>query len=178
MLVFLYGGSSSGKSALAESFLTRLEASRKIYIATMEPFGEEDLDKISRHRKMRLGKGFETIEQYTKLENVSIPVGSAVLLECLANLTANEMFSPDSGDPQKTVLRGLESLRRKAEHLIVVSCEVCSDGTQYPPQTQNYQQLLAGLNSRLAAESDICIETVCSVPLILKGKDLCISLGL
>ena len=45
-----------------------------------------------RHRKMRAGKGFETVECYTGLKNLDFPENAVVLLECMSNLAANEMF--------------------------------------------------------------------------------------
>lgn len=178
MQIFIYGGASSGKSALAERFLCGLDGSRKLYIAAMQPFVKEDFEKVARHRKMRLGKGFETIEQYTCLDEVTIRENSAVLLECLTNLVANEMFSPNAPNPKQAVLSGLASLKKKAKHLIIVSGEVCSDGVEYPPETLAYQRLLAEVNRKAAAQSDICVETVCGIPIFLKGEDLCISCGL
>jgi len=178
MQIFIYGGTSSGKSALAERFLCGLEAERKIYIATMQPFDKEDEDKIERHRKMRQGKGFETVEQYTNLSSIAVDSGCAVLLECLANLTANEMFSSDAFNAQEAVLSGLASLKQKVKHLIIVSCDICSDGVLYAPETLEYQRLLAQLNRCIASDSDICAETVCAIPIFLKGEDLCTSLGL
>ena len=44
---------------------------------------------------MRAGKGFETIERYTELDELLIPKDCVVLLECMSNLVANEMFRED-----------------------------------------------------------------------------------
>ena len=63
MTVLVTGGSKCGKSHFAESLFNDLEG-EKIYIATMQHYGEEAFAAIERHRKMRSGKGFETIEQY------------------------------------------------------------------------------------------------------------------
>ena len=38
-----------------------------LYIATMRPFGAETQKKIERHRRMRAGKGFQTLECYGDL---------------------------------------------------------------------------------------------------------------
>lgn len=61
MLTLITGGCKCGKSSIAENILSDF-CGRKIYIATMEPFGEEAHTAISRHRIMRSGKGFETVE--------------------------------------------------------------------------------------------------------------------
>ena len=63
-MTLILGGSGSGKSAYAEEYLCALaKGKRKYYLATMKCFDEETRAKISRHRKMRKGKDFSTIEQ-------------------------------------------------------------------------------------------------------------------
>ena len=98
MLELVTGGSGSGKSAYAESRIcewNRQDPKPLFYIATMYPYGEETEKKIERHRMLRKGKGFETLEWYTglklHLEEGSLQ-GSDVLLECMSNLVANEMY--------------------------------------------------------------------------------------
>ena len=73
MLVVVTGGSGSGKSAFAEETILSLGEARRIYIATMQAFDEESHRRIRRHRHMRAGKGFETIERYTELDELLIP---------------------------------------------------------------------------------------------------------
>ena len=61
---------------------------------------------------MRAGKGFETVECYTGLKNVKLPAGCVVLLECMSNLVANEMFE-EQGAHNRTVsevTKGIENL--------------------------------------------------------------------
>ena len=41
MLIYVYGGSGSGKSAYAEQRIVDSGETMRYYIATMEPFGEE-----------------------------------------------------------------------------------------------------------------------------------------
>lgn len=59
----------------------------------MRPFGAEGMWRVERHRKLRAGKGFETIECYVNLKEQTLPEKGVVLLECMSNLTANEMLS-------------------------------------------------------------------------------------
>ena len=56
MTVLVTGGSKCGKSHFAESLFNDFPG-EKIYIATMQPYGEEAFAAIERHRKMRSGKG-------------------------------------------------------------------------------------------------------------------------
>ena len=97
MFTLVIGGSASGKSEYAERHVLTLEGSR-VYIATMEPWDEECLARIARHRAVRADRGFATVECYRQLERASVPEGANVLLEDLGNLTANELYPPGKGE--------------------------------------------------------------------------------
>ena len=167
MFAMIIGGSASGKSALAERWAASLPQPR-IYLAAMQVFDEESRARVERHRAMRAGKGFETIEAPTALWNTDLPAGSTVLLEDLSNLLANEMFSPEGGGSE-AALRGVQSLLVRCEHLILVTNEVFSGGTDYAGETEDYLAELAWLNRALAAEADTVAEVVCGLPNVLKG---------
>ena len=122
MLTLVTGGSGSGKSAFAEDKVLSFGDAQRIYIATMHPFDDESYKRIERHRKMRAGKGFETVECYTGLKNVVLPAGCVVLLECMSNLVANEMFE-EQGAHEQTVTEitaGVENLLQQAAHVVIV----------------------------------------------------------
>ena len=95
MMTLVVGGAASGKSAYAERLIARLDAAHRVYLATMEPIGAEAAQRIEKHRAMREDGGFETVECYVNLLTVELPPDSAVLLEDIGNLCANELFSPD-----------------------------------------------------------------------------------
>ena len=96
LFTLVIGGSASGKSDYAERHVLSLKGDGpRIYIAAMEPFGEEAQVRIARHHAMRRDRGFETIECYRDIGDVCLPEKSKVLLEDLGNLTANELFGAD-----------------------------------------------------------------------------------
>lgn len=167
MFITVTGGSGSGKSAFAEEQILKFPPGNRIYIATMMCFDEESRKRVARHRQMRKDKQFETLECYTDLEHAAIPYGSTVLLECISNLTANEIFSPDGAKDQayEAVCRGLLHLKEQAGHVCVVTNEIFSDGISYDMETQNYQRVLGKLNAFLAEISDACYEVVYGIPL-------------
>ena len=104
MITLITGGSGSGKSAYAEKYICHVSNEKgckeKYYIATMQVFDDEGQRKIDRHRRLRAGKGFITIEQprdikkaVEKLQSENcLKTGRSALLECMSNLVANEMF--------------------------------------------------------------------------------------
>ena len=61
MFILVTGGSGSGKSEFAENIAMKL-GGKMLYVATMKPYDDECLKRIERHRKMRDGKGFRTVE--------------------------------------------------------------------------------------------------------------------
>ena len=62
MLILVSGGAASGKSEYAESLIVRAGHEKRTYIATMEIFDAEGTRRAARHRAMRAGKGFTTLE--------------------------------------------------------------------------------------------------------------------
>lgn len=167
MLTLIIGGSGSGKSAFAEELVCGLSGPR-VYLATMEPPDAESREKIERHRARRGAYGFLTVERPADLAGAAIPEGANALLEDLANLLANEMFSPQGGGPG-AVRRGLASLCERCANLTVVSNELFSGGADYGGETLAYLRELARLNRELAARADLAVEVVCGLPCVLKG---------
>ncbi len=165
------GGSGSGKSAYAEAQILALNGECRVYLATMYPYDEESRQRIARHRKMRAEKNFTTVECYRDLEKTEIPEHADVLLECMSNLTANEMFWPEGAgsDTEEQILRGVEWLCRKARNLVIVSNEIFSDGCEYDSGTKEYQRTLGKINCRLAELADRVTEVVYGIPLEVKG---------
>lgn len=173
MLTLVTGGSASGKSEYAEGEVLSLGGGRRIYLATMMPFDEECRRKIGRHRRMRAQKGFETVERYTDLAGVRVPKDSVVLLECLSNLVANEIYSPEgAGEPGAfaAIEAGIQSLCRQARAVVVVSNEVFSDGISYDASTESYLKILGALNCRLGEMAQRVVEVVYSIPVVHKGR--------
>ena len=175
MMTLVIGGAASGKSEYAEGLVLASDCEKRIYIATMEPFDEECLRRIEKHRCLRAEKQFETVECYTDLASAMVPAGGAVLLECMGNLCANELYSPrGSGEgAEAAILRGVEHLRGRCGDLVVVSNEVFSGGSRYEGDTLRYLELLGRVNRRLAVMADNVCEVVCGVPVYYKGKEPC-----
>lgn len=170
MTILVTGGSASGKSSFAEQCLVKLGEKNRIYVATMIPWDEECRHRIKKHRAMRKEKGFTTVECPLDLEQIEIPAKSAVLLECMSNLTANEMFREDQrGTPLERILAGVRRLMEQAEDLVVVTNEVFCDGIEYDPGTREYQKLLGNINGHLAHMADEVYEVVCGIALRWKA---------
>ncbi len=171
MNILLTGGSACGKSTFAERIAAGLPAPR-YYIATMRPYDDECLARIARHRIQRRSKGFVTIERHTGLNSLILPARGTALLECMCNLTANEMFDPhgEMRDAYDDIMNGVVALAAQCDDLIVVTNDVGGDGHVYDSGTAQYIEMLGRLNRALAARFDCVCELVCGLPILLKGE--------
>ena len=193
MMELVTGGSGSGKSAYAEealcgpaSFPDRGQGNetgtqqdgQRYYIATMPSWDKETEKKIAKHRAMRAGKGFCTLEWYTdfeeRLERADClgMEGADILVECLSNLTANEMYM-EGGAGKNTadaVIRGILCLRDRCRNLVVVTNDVFSESAEDSPEMRIYKETLGRINCALAEAADRVTEVVCGIPCTVKPE--------
>ncbi len=199
-MILIVGGSGSGKSAYAEHVCGKLAgASKKYYIATMRCEGEEGAKRVEKHRRMREGKSFITIECATDiskaLDNEGDIEDSVVLLEDLSNLVANEFFDIGFDEiygeakaetkVEKSMHNDLEAysrkiidkvygditeLAKKVRRLVVVSDNIFEDGLRYDEVTKLYMEALGSINVKLAENANCVAEVVMGVPLFVKGS--------
>lgn len=178
MMTLIIGGSGSGKSAFAEQYLVEIaEEEKKYYIATMKIYGEEGRKKVERHRMQRADKGFETIESPVDIEKAAQEMTehpASVLLECMSNLVANEMFSGEipchKDEVVQKVVKGIQYLNERTSHLVIVTNNVFEDGITYDDMSMEYIEALGKINQHLAAMSEHVVEVVVGIPIIWKGE--------
>lgn len=202
MLHIVYGGSASGKSSYAESFAMSLQGDgRLLYIATMYPYkwnttelDPETIQRIERHRAMRADKGFDTVECYRHVEHIVAKRQDVLLLECMSNLLANEMYLEQDSDDgglaetmsevektgvgmsetlspvSKKIVQALVNLSTRVQDVVIVTNDVFSDGGSltYDESTREYVKNLAEINCALAREAATVTEVVCGIPVIVK----------
>ena len=200
MFIVVTGGSGSGKSEYAENRVLEFNDPVRFYVATMQCYDAESEARVQRHRKLRAGKGFETIERQLDLKGLDLnepgqrgtvqradsrdgmeaenPVSQeisgtvSVLLECVSNLAANEMFDPAGAGENalREIELGIDRLLDQCDNLVAVTNEIFSDGITYSPETQAYQELLGQINRYMAARADEVVEVVCGIPVWLKSR--------
>ena len=199
MMILVYGGSGSGKSAFAEQRITELNENgvSLYYLATMQVYGDEDRARVRRHRMLRKDKGFITIEQPRDIGNVAERLNDEkgdVLLECMSNLVANEMFQNEEAveglgeeladnandehnmDDKSIFYKSLvtkikndiAALNKCCDNLVVVSNNVFEDGVMYESDTMKYINALGDINRYLAMLSDEVWEVVAGIPIMVK----------
>ena len=194
MIVFVYGGSGSGKSAFAEKRITELNERgvSLYYLATMKVYEDEDRERVKHHRMLRKDKGFITLEQPRDIGNVVERLDdekSDILLECMSNLAANEMFPFDNTDEEfdtkseekifennpfynmnfgLKIKNDVKKLYERCENLVIVSNNVFEDGIIYDESTMEYIKALGDINKFLAELSDEVWEVVAGIPIRVK----------
>ena len=187
MMELVTGGSGSGKSAYAEDRICALyEEYRKTgkkeqklyYIATMYPYGTETEEKIADHRRRREGKGFRTLEWYTNITEkihqfeASGEALGCVLLECVSNLAANELYMEEGANDEavRVVAQAMAMLKKKSCHLVVVTNEIFSESAKDSEEMRKYKYIMGEINKELAKMADEVTEVVCGRPLRRKVK--------
>lgn len=176
-LILISGGSGSGKSLFAEKAAMTLAAgkadkgNRLYYIATMPVRDSEDRKRVERHRTLRAGKNFVTLEQRTCIERAALDEGSCALIECLPNLLANEMFDENGAHDNavESITGGIFSLLRRGCDLVCVTNEIFSDGIVYDMSIEAYIENLGKINAAVAEKADAVCEVVCGIPIFHKG---------
>lgn len=180
MFYLITGGSGSGKSEYAERVICeagkRAGCSALFYIATMFPYGEETQAKIQRHKEMRSGKSFTTVECYTGLLDTAMQLAADnqelfVLLECMSNLAANELYMEGGAgdDAVADILSGVAFLRRHCRELVIVTNEVNGDGQHEAEEMRRYKRVMGELNCRMARGADRVVEVVYGIPVEVSG---------
>ena len=171
MMTVVTGGSGSGKSAFAEDKVLSFGPAKRIYVATMHPYDEESHRRVERHRRMRSGKGFETVECYTGLKELDFPEDAVVLLECMSNLAANEMFEENGAGEQtvEAVLEGVAKVKNQVKHLVIVTNEIFSEAASYEGDTARYQEYLGKINQSIGKMADEVVEVVYGISIWHKG---------
>lgn len=175
MITLVLGGSGSGKSEYAEKLVMESGCLHKYYLATMQVYGEEGRKKVERHKVLRQGKGFITIEQTRDIDKALDQVefkDACGLLECMSNLVANEMFTQEGiVSPElveSKIMEQIDNLERGFQQLVIVSNNVFEDGCTYAEETMRYMSALGRINTALANKAERVMELVVSIPVVIK----------
>ena len=191
MMILVYGGSGSGKSEFAEKRISELNKGNSLYyLATMQVYDNEDLERIKRHKKLRLGKGFITLEKSKNVGDVLDELNkekSDILLECMSNLVANEMFDEEAGkendaesnndnnigdDKTKLVFEKIKKdilkIKTACDNFVIVSNNIFEDGYTYDKSVEDYMKVLGDINRYITMISDEVWEVVAGIPIRVK----------
>jgi len=166
MLVLLTGASGAGKSTYACNLVKALSGNIT-FISTEIPQPEIKADAEALRRE-----GFVFVERFTDVAGLDIS-GGAAILDCLCNLTANEMFDEIEnvrGNVADKITKNILALNSRFELLVVITNDVSSDGNSYTEGTSEYIKTLCEINRTLAAAAYAVYELCVSIPTVIKGE--------
>ncbi len=175
MIYLVIGKQNSGKSILAEKLAMETGDPVRIYLATMKVVDEAGRERVKKHRLLRKGKGFDTVELLYDItraqDEIKEPLNTTVLLECVSNLVGNEIYDNPERNGKEIFLSDKEGslgkkeqlasdiageIRKLSEYvhnLVIVTNEYDRDDEGYDPETRQYVEILSMVNERL---KDFC----------------------
>ncbi len=155
-ILFIGGGTRSGKSAFALSLARRL-GQRRLFLATAQPGDDEMRQRIERHRRER-GPDFHTIEEPLAVAAAIEQHAAAhdvVLLDCLTLWLSNLLLE---GTEPQAILQRVEELTavlsRRSLHAVVVSNEVGLGIVPETPLGRIFRDVAGMAHQRISAAAD------------------------
>lgn len=169
-LVFVIGGSRSGKTSFALAGAARAAGSgRRVYIATAQALDGEMAERIEKHKAER-GSAWDTLEEPVHLDRAIRSCGGArvVVVDCLTLWLSNLLCGGlDAAQAEEAFLGALAALDSGVQ-VYVVSNEV---GMGIVPENETARQFrdMAGrLNQAIARLAEEVYMMVAGVPVKVK----------
>lgn len=177
-IILVTGGCRSGKSAYAEKLAESLPPTR-LYVATCPIIDDEIRSRVEQHRRMRAGRGWETIEEQVDLAGVlSRHVQhNAILVDCVTLWINNLLYYAERDGGQVTeadiaerCAHVLDANAAPGRTVIFVTNEVGMGVVPASPQARRYRDLVGRANQVIAARADVVTLVSCGIPLALKAN--------
>ena len=168
-VILVIGGARSGKSTWAEQ-LACVAGERRYYIATCPVLDAEMADRVARHRRLRGGANWTTIEEQTELENALERAAAAgaesILVDCLT-LWINNLLFHDPDLDEAGMARRAESLAACLQRIpgttVLVINEVGLGLVPESPLARRFRDLSGRCAQILAAAADRVYLTVAGI---------------
>lgn len=170
-IVFVGGGTRSGKSAFALSLARRL-GQRRLFLATAQPGDDEMRQRIERHRRDR-GTDFDTIEEPLAVAQAIQQHADydVVLLDCLTLWLSNLLLE---GNEPSIILQRVEELTavlaRRSLHAVIVSNEVGLGIVPETPLGRTFRDIAGSAHQRISTAADEVYFAVLGIMLRIKSS--------
>ena len=175
-LILVTGGARSGKSSFAES-LTDPFAGARTYIATAPVLDEEMAQRIARHKELRSGRGWQTLEEELDLcgalDKAKHSGAKAVLIDCLTLWINNLLYhrkdlcESDMAQITKQFLAAVDSFPGT---VVTVLNEVGMGIVPETPLSRTFRDCSGRCGQLIAAHAREVYLCVCSIPMQIKGR--------
>jgi adenosylcobinamide kinase/adenosylcobinamide-phosphate guanylyltransferase len=168
-VVFVTGGTRSGKSAIALSRAGELPG-RKAYVATAQAYDGEMAERIRMHKRER-GPEWETYEEPVHLGMRVREVSAnheVIIIDCLTIWLSNLLCGADDVEREEGDL--LDSLRAldSRVHLFIVSNEVGMGIVPENELARKFRDVAGKLNQQVAQIADEAFFVVAGLPMKIK----------
>lgn len=172
--ILVLGGIRSGKTALAESLVSR-SGQPVVYVATATVGDEEMATRIKRHQDSRpadWGLSEAPIALAAVLNRHGAePEPPQLLIDCMSLWVSNLLYAGEHVfNRERSAF--LEAVRTYPGTVVVVSNEVGLGTIGMDPLTRRFCDELGWLNQALAEVCDQVVMSVAGLPLTLKGSVL------
>lgn len=172
-IVFVFGGTRSGKSSFALREASALEG-RKVYVATAQALDGEMEDRIAKHRAER-GRDWETHEEALDLARAVQTVSQTydvAIIDCLTIWLSNllALGNDRATEAQDTFIDSLRDLDSygKPVNLFIVSNEVGMGIVPENALARSYRDMAGKLNQRVAEVATEVYFVVAGLPMRIK----------
>ena len=177
-ITLIIGGCRSGKSRYAQRLAERL-GERRLFIATAPVVDDEMRRRVARHREMRRGRGWDTIEENIHLAQCLRDATNheVVLCDCLTLWVGNLQFAASqegSSLEEETIVRHSREVCRAARSIsarvLFVTNEVGMGIVPGDEYSRRFRDLAGRCNQEMAAAADSVTLLVSGLSHQLKGE--------
>lgn len=177
-LVYISGGSRSGKSRYAELRATQLPGPRT-YIATCPVIDDEMDERIAHHRRRRKAHDWLTLEEPLDLVQAldKCQDSSVVLVDCLTLWINNLLYQAQQNhedlseeDVAALCTEVTAAARQGKRTVIFVTNELGMGLVPADPVSRRCRDLVGRCNQVLAGSADEAVFVVSGYPIFLKGE--------
>lgn len=169
-IIFIIGGSGSGKSAWALN-LARAKTKKVAFIATGEPKDEEMKKRIARHKNIR-PPHWRTFEEPLKVNPLLKKISAkfdCLIIDCLTLLASNLLLNGFSNTAIESRMRRLcEILHRGKADAIIVSNEVGSGIVPENKLARDFRDIAGRINQLVAKKATEVYFMVAGIPWRIK----------
>ena len=181
-VIILVGGSSSGKSQLAENMTADLACQNHLevyYIATGTIWDQEFARRVEKHR-LRRPAHWHTFEEPLDLNRSLQKIKdkkSVIMVDGIGTWIANHMYQEEGtfywDDQQAQVLKNqtsrfIQAWEAMEGHLLIVADEVGMDVVPENAQARLFRDINGQINQQLAQAADRVYLVVCGLPVRIK----------
>ena len=178
-IIFVTGGSRSGKSNYAQKLAERIPGPRA-FLATCPILDEEMAERCRKHQEARSGASWDTLEEEREIARVisTNHRHQVILVDCLTLWVNNLIYQAEQNGRVMTeddIVEECQALLKACENfngtIIFVSNETGMGIVPDNPLSRRFRDIAGRCNQIVAAFADEAVFMVSGIPLYLKKRE-------